>query len=322
MMKSASELTDFYYRELYPSLSGLEESRKQIVSRLKLYGGMGIVVFGITAVWTAKHVGLQHPLFMFLIIGFAALGGFVYRFMTAGYTQGFKEHVITPLIHAIDPHLLYNPRFMVSQHLFERSDLFKHPVERYRGNDYVKGQVEGVPMEFSDIHAEYRTRDSKGRTQWHTLFRGLFLVAEFNKHFKGKTVVLPDSAEKTFGTLIGGWLQSKNFSRDGLIRLDDPEFEKHFVVYGNDPIEARYILSHSMMKRILSFQKKLPHPLFVSFNQNHIHVAIATGKDLLEPAIFRSLLDYDQAMEYVNTLRSTIGLVEELKLNERLWSKE
>lgn len=320
-MRSSSELTDFYYKELSPSLNELEETRKKIVSQLQWYGGMGVVAFLLLAAWMGKSFGLFHPLSMAIVIGFVALSGIAYRFMTHGYAKDFKTKIITPLIGAIDPHLFYNPDFLISQHLFERSDLFEHTIDRYRGNDYVKGSINGVPIEFSDIHAEYQTRDSKGRTQWHTLFRGLFLVAEFNKHFKAKTVILPDKAEKSFGSLIGGWLQSINLSREDLIRLDDPEFEKHFVVYGSDPIEARYILTHSMMKRLLDFQRRISHPLFVSFVHNHIHVAIGTGKDLFEPTVFTSLLDYKQTMEYINTLRNTIGLVEELKLSEKLWSK-
>lgn len=321
-MKSTSELTDFYYKELYPSLNDLEETRKRIVSQLKFYGGIGIVAFALVALWLGKSFGLFHPLSLAVVFGFIILSSITYRSMTSGYAKDFKERIITPMIRAIDPHLLYNPTFMVSQHLFERSEFFKHSIDRYSGNDYVKGSIDGVTLEFSDVHAEYQTRDSKGRTQWHTLFRGLFLVAEFNKHFKAKTLILPDQAEKSFGSLIGGWLQSINFTRDGLIRMDDPEFEKHFVVYGSDQIEARYILSHSMMKRILDFQRRISHPLFISFVHNHIHVGIATGKDLFEPAVFTSLLDYKQAMEYVSTLQNTIGLVEELKLNEKLWSKE
>jgi len=320
-MKSISELTDFYYKELFPALEELEENRKKIVYQLYMMGGIGFVLFLIGERWTWATFGTASPfLFLFPVI-FAVAGGFLYKTLTRDYIRNFKNLIITPLIHAIDPNLLYNPYFFLSRHLFERSNLFQHSIDRYGGNDCVKGEIDGVSIEFSDIHAEYQTRDSKGRTQWHTLFRGLFLVAEFNKHFKSRTVVLPDQAEKLFGSLIGGWLQSKNISRDDLIRLDDPEFEKHFVVYGNDPIEARYILTHSMMQRLVDFQKKIVHPLFVSFVHNHIHVAIATGKDLFEPTVFTSLLDYKQAMEYVNALRDTIGLVEELKLNQRLWSK-
>lgn len=321
-MKSVSELSDFYYKELYPSLSELEAKRLYILSQLKWYGGMGSVVFLICVLWTDKNFGLFHPLMMAVIFGFVVMVSLLYRTMTQGYVQDFKEKIIAPLIGAIDPHLFYNPDFMVSQHLFERSNLFQHSVERYSGNDYVKGSIDGVAVEFSDIHAEYQTRDSKGRTQWHTLFRGLFLVAEFNKFFKSKTLILPDQAEKNFGPLIGGWLQSIHSSQGDLIRLDDPEFEKRFVVYGNDPIEARYILSHSMMQRILDFQKRVSHPLFISFVHNHIHVGIATGKDLFEPTLFTSLTDYKRAIEYVATLRNTIGIIEELKLNEKLWSKE
>lgn len=320
-MKSTTELTDFYYKELYPSLEELEKTRLQILSRLKWYGGMGTVSFIIVAIWMGKNFGLFHPLMMGVVIAFLAVASIMYRTMIQGYAKDFKTKIIAPLITAIDHQLLYNPSFVISQHLFNRSTLFNHTVDRYSGNDYVKGSIDGVNLEFSDVHAEYQTKDSKGRTQWHTLFRGQFFVAEFNKHFKSRTVILPDLAEKTFGNLIGGWLQAKNISRDNVIQLDDPEFEKKFVVYGNDPIEARYILSHSMMKRIVEFQKKISYPLFISFVHNHIHIAIATKKNLFEPAILTSLLDYKQVMEYVNTLNNTIGLVEELKLHEKLWTK-
>lgn len=320
-MKSVSELTDFYYKELYPQLSELEKTRMNILSQMKFYGMIGAVIFIVVALWIGKRFGLFSPFTMILLIGTVAFGGFIYKMLIRDYTKDFKERIISPLIQAIDPHLSYTPYLFLPRHLFERSGLFNHSIDRYSGNDCVRGSVQNIPLEFSDVHAEYQTRDSKGRTQWHTLFRGLFLVAEFNKNFKSKTVVLPDLAEKTFGDLIGGWLQSMNLSRDKVIQLDDPEFEKRFVVYGNDPIEARYILSHSMMERILDFQKKISYPLFISFVQNHIHVAINTGKDLFEPSIFTSLLEYKQAMEYVNTLHYTIGLIEELRLSEKLWSK-
>jgi len=53
----------------------------------------------------------------------------------------------------------------------------------------------------------------------------------------------------------------------------------------------------------------------------HIYMAISYDKDLFEPSVFRSLLEYKVAMEYVKTLHLAIGVVEELKLNQKLWSK-
>ena len=56
----------------------------------------------------------------------------------------------------------------------------------------------------NNIHAEQRHKSSKGKESWSTIFRGLFIVAKFYKNFIGKTVILPDSAQSTFGDLICG----------------------------------------------------------------------------------------------------------------------
>jgi Protein of unknown function (DUF3137). len=103
--------------------------------------------------------------------------------------------------------------------------------------------------------------------------------------------------------------------------MDDPAFEKEFVVYASDQIEARYILSHTLMEKILQLRNKSGHNVYLSFKENRLYIAIYYGKDLFEPTLFSSLLDYKVAMEYIKTLSMTLGLVEELKLNQKLWSK-
>ncbi|MDD2358230.1 MAG: DUF3137 domain-containing protein [Thiovulaceae bacterium] len=69
---------------------------------------------------------------------------------------------------------------------------------------------------------------------------GLFIVTSFNKHFSNSTIILPDNAQSLFGSFIDSCLQSNNFSRSQPVKMDNPEFEKEFVVYGTDQIEARY----------------------------------------------------------------------------------
>jgi len=71
----------------------------------------------------------------------------------------------------------------------------------------------------------------------------------------------------------------------------------------------------------MEFKKKSKHKIYVSFVSSKIYMAIDYGKDLFEPEVFKTLLDYKVAMEYVKTLHLCIGIVEELKLDQKLWSK-
>jgi len=318
-MKSVSELTDFYYKVLFPTLEKLEDDRKSLRKKIIIIGIIYTAIF-IPILFILLDGYINLDLLAFLAFGYFAGGTFIYKIMIKDYTQEFKQNIISPLIKAIDNGLHYASISHVSQHLFDRSDLFRAP-DRMNGNDLVRGEIENIKIQFSDIHAEKKHKDSKGRTSWSTIFKGLFIVSEFNKNFAGQTVVLPDSAQSTFGNLIGNWLQSKNMSRDELVKMDDPEFEKEFVVYSTDQVEARYILSHSLMKKLLTFKHKSAHPLHISFIGSHIHMAVEYNKDLFEPSVFSSLLDYKVAMEYVKTLHLAIGIVQELKLNQKLWSK-
>ena len=221
----------------------------------------------------------------------------------------------------MDSSLSYDANAHIPDSYFSHSKLLSTHPDKITGNDYVKGNIDGVFIEFSDIHAQKKHTNNKGHTSWSTLFQGLFIVSEFNKHFKGTTVVLPDTAQHTFGSLIGHWLQAHNFSRTELIKMDNVAFEKEFVVYGSDQIESRYILTHSLMHKLLNFKKLSSKAVSISFVGKNIFLAIHYNKDLFEPSIFHSLLKYKIAHEYIHTLHLAISIVKELKLNQKLWSK-
>ena len=319
-MKSISELTDFYYKTLHPSLTILEEDRKALKSRIFTVGFI-LTFFTLALVFFIFSTSASFDLLIFLGFAYFALAAGIYKWMISDYAKDFKQKIISPLITEIDSNLRYTPELHVPSTYFTRSRIFSDKPDRVNGNDFVRGKIDGVEIQFSDFHAEKKHKDSKGRTSWSTIFQGLFLVSEFNKNFKGSTVILPDTAQSTFGDFIGSFLQANNFSRNDLIKMDNVEFEKEFVVYGTDQVEARYILSHTLMQKIVNFKKRSKHPLSISFKGGNIYMAIEYNKDLFEPSVFHSLLKYKIAMEYVNTLHLAIGIVEELKLNQKLWSK-
>jgi hypothetical protein len=143
-------------------------------------------------------------------------------------------------------------------------------------------------------------------------------VADFNKNFITSLVILPDRVEKRFGKLWGSRIQSWNKKRGKLIKLENPEFEKYFVVYGEDQIESRYILSPDLMERIVSFRKKIKKNIYLSFVNNKVFIAIST-QNLFAARIFLNLLQFKTIEKYYSSLRIGIDLVEDFNLNTRIW---
>ena len=323
-MPSERTFRQYYDEELLPALRQFEARRKGIVKRF-----LAIVLVAVGVAGAAGIVTLTaHTSRVFFMIAAAVGAGAVilaWILLTKGFVLDFKHAVIARIVTFCDESLVYRPKAHISEAVFRGSRIFEHRIDRYRGEDHVSGKVGATAIEFSEVHAEYKTRhrDSKGRThtQWHTIFKGLFFIGDFNKHFKGCTVVLPDMAERTFGWL-GKKLQEWNVARSGqLVKLEDPEFEKLFVVYGDDQIEARYILSPSLMRRITDFRNKTGKPIALSFVGSNVNLAVTTGKDMLEPRIFRPLTDFGMAAEFLADVQLAIGIVEELNLNTRIWTK-
>ena len=310
-MKTLEEVKQYYDEVLLPRLEVLEAERKKALRKIIVAGSVVMPVFALISV-IAQHI---FP----LIIGAVIWAWFSFIF-TKEYVSNFKKGIIEKIVKCIDENLDYSQHRCISEPVFLSSRIFRHRIDRYKGDDHVSGVLDKTKVEFSEVHAEYVTRDSKGRNTYHTIFKGLFFVADFNKAFHGVTTVLPDTAEKLLGH-IGTVLQSMNRTRGKLIKLEDPEFEKLFAVYGNDQIEARYILSTSLMRRITDFQKKTKERIYMSFAGSKIFIAVSYARDLFEPRIFRTLLDFAPIKQYFEDLQMAVGIADDLNLNTRIWSK-
>jgi hypothetical protein len=321
----AGQFQAFYQAELLPHLQELENSRKQVMSRVATAGIATGVPTGIAVVAVLAYA--PHPAISLIpfVVGLIIWWIFYTRFSSAWIAE-FKDSIIGRIVKFIDPGLNYDRKGCIPESVYWQSSIFLKDPDRYRGEDLVYGKVGQTEIKFSEVHSEYKTQstDGKGRTrtEWHTIFKGIFFVADFNKAFAGQTVVLPDTAEKLFGRL-GQMFQSWNIARTGqLVRLEDVAFEERFVVYSTDQIEARYILSPGLMARIVDFRARTDREVYLAFVASNIYVAISNLRDMFEPNVFKSVLDMAMAHQYLDDLMLAVGIVEELNLNTRIWTKE
>ncbi len=322
MADQVKNFRELYSTTLIPKLTELDKTRKSILALIKKHILISLVplcIFGYISVLYENPIPIG-----IVLVACIGLAFFTINPLWSSYYSAFKQQVIKQIIHFIDDTLTYSPSDCISRSRFEECGIFRTHIDRYRGDDLVTGKIGSTDMKFSEVHAEYKTitTDSKGRTQthWHTIFKGLLFSADFNKHFSVSTYVLTDTAEKLFGSF---GTKFQKFSGHGdLVKLEDVEFEKSFVVYSSDQTEARYILSSSLMKRILDYKIKSKKNIQLSFVSSRLFVAVPYGKDLFEPKLFGEITNFESVEEYYNDLKLVLELIEDLNLNTRIWTKE
>jgi len=337
-MKTESEFKDYYHATLLPLLKEMEKLRRKtrqknfnttigFIVLIVVIALVGFIVNRmIYGVWFyRKRTNL--PIVIVLIATITLF--FIYKGKIASsksrYVQTYKNTIILPIVRFFEETLIYNAKDFIREQDFINSNLFLHKPDSYRGDDLVSGKIGKTDIAFSEVHARYKTsttdEDGTSRDKWTKIFDGLFYKADFHKDFKGKYFVLSNSGNKTMG------FSRKLFRHMGIkygkpIMLENIEFAKHFSVFGTDPVEVRYILSTNTMQRLLDFSLRTGKNISISFVKSWIFIAIPYKKEVFEPNYRKSVVNEEKTREYFNDLKMAIGIVEDLNLNTRIWSKQ
>lgn len=312
------------------SIAGLNESLADLrelrdATRKKALT-ISSVILAATVLLSFGALVVEGDFLMFVLAPGIILAVVVYTHMMHGVKLQYKKLVVPSLLKEIDPGLSYNPSGYIPKEEFRRSKIFSNSIDSYHGEDLVFGSYKGIPVRFSELKVQEKHSDGK-HTSYHTFFDGVFMVADFNKDFKYSHWVLPDTAEAAFGQVFGNFLQKLNLpGRGHMTRMEDPAFEKKFVVYTEDDVEARYILTPKLMHTMLTlserFRKGTSRIGFAFMNSNvYAAIPIEGGRDLFEMPS-RGELGAETAEKTLSELKEILSVFDVMELDLRLWSKD
>lgn len=311
------DLRALYERVLAPRLLALEEDRK---SMARGYWGTGLAaIAGLLALRAFFGIfGSRSPeLGALLTAAFVGAAVFFYRHFNVGgsasfgsYRDRFKREIVSEVFRAVCPGAIYEPRAGLRREDFAASGLFTSSVDRYQSDDRVRGRIGDTEFELADVQATF-TRGLGKRKKLYPVMQGLYLRLDFNKHLRARTLVFPQDAPS--------WRMGERNGVD-LVRLENPDFEALYAVYGSDPVEARYVLTPLLMDRLVELQARTETPPHLAFFGIHVHAAFHYGRSLFEPSYF-----FTESFETVQKIAEDVGLAEflvrELDLNTRIWTK-
>lgn len=320
-MRSAEEFETFLTGELAPVLADVERERREVAARreavkLPIPWKLAIAAAG-------AGLGLFAQSFQLVLLGLAAPFAIdFFRMMRVPdtATPRIRAELLRRVVEFWDPSFRYLPEASISREEFEASRLFDgESIDRFAGEDLVRGRHGSTDFRFSELRAS-RVRKRGKRTQVEIVFKGLFFVADCHKTFRGQTLLLPDRAERHLGAFGRAFQALGGVSGMRLVQLEDPVFERSFAVYATDETEARYLLSPSMMQRILRFHENTGAKLRLGFARGRVNVAVPLENDLFAVSVGQPL-DLASLRTWMGELLFATGIVEELDLNTRIWSK-
>ena len=318
-MRNLADFQTFFETELVKDLLELEARRKGMFnSRMQLAGVTLAIIVGH---WALVALGFIHPYTLFVTM---ALTPFItwrifrkYYFDTA-LKDDFKRTVITKIVQFVDSALSYDPNGHIAYEEFKASELFLMAPDYFGGDDLIKGQIDGNPVTFSELHASYQSKAKFARSKkqhWKPIFDGIYFIAEMPRAFQGKHFILADPLRKQLG-YTGRLIQENSPTRGQYLPIDNADFNDYYAVYSTDPLEAELLLTPNFQELIFALKRNSGADVSIAMHGQRVYLALQVNKEFFEPNFYRSLLDWNIVKDFFTDLVHMLHLVDSLDLDE------
>lgn len=142
-------------------------------------------------------------------------------------------------------------------------------------------------------------------------FRGVFVEFDMNKNFEGHTFLFERGATN----------RTIKFDRSKFeeVKLEDPEFSSKFIVYSDNQVEARYVLTTAFIERFKNMKTAFSAKYIrAAFKDKKITIAIHAGKDLFAMTDLHKETDSHTFAVMFAEILSVLELIKVLKLNQKI----
>ena len=193
--------------------------------------------------------------------------------------ENIIKDILAFIINDESSSITYEPKKMLSTSALRENDLFNLDVVRYTGKNYICAKFNGDNMVFSDVNTYvYEYVESQkyiyknGRQFIRTtrkrvkkdIFNGLFIGATGTKNNTEQLFLIPNNFNDSF-------LQSKLYKyimyHGEEIMLENLDFSKRYKVFCDDQIQARNILSLTLMERINNLDELFKGKKYIVFRK-------------------------------------------------------
>lgn len=309
-MQTFSQTRAFFERKLKQELDKTEKSHESL-KKLNIIYIIGISVFVVS-------IFIENMLLAFISFVPVVLLILVNKKKYDAARSDYKRVLVGPLLKSIDTKLQYKPNGKISEYKLEHSLLFRNST-RYESENLITYPLgkESVTMAYVNAYSETQDLDEDDMESEQIVFSGLFATIKSSRTIEGKVCVFPDFAQKHLG-FIGEGIQGSKYEKLQKAKLDDPRFEKEFLVYANDQVTANYILTHTIMEVLTKVTQKEKKKISISFIGDKIYIGLSIPYGFFQHNISKKLTDFSAVSESLKSFYTVVDILEDIYQHHEL----
>lgn len=222
-------------------------------------------------------LSLALSLFFFEELGFFIffLGLFVFLNSYRKMSLNFTERVALTLLKELKFVIEVDSKKYISKNIYQQANFRDFYYNRYRGEKYIKVNIDNNDIEMSKVFVEEHCRGSNHDFHTYTRFNGIVIVSNLSE-------VITDGYIHIFNDKDDSRVNLFKKQNKEKVNMDSMEFEMEFDVYATDSIVALEILTSDMMQKFIDNKKKIDCKYEVSITKNMIIMRIFKNENIFE----------------------------------------
>lgn len=331
-----------YEKEITPYIEKYEKERIKEICKLIILPTIIILILALYQFNT--------------VLAIAIYGGFfIFRYFKNKYFCGnkkfkslVKKDLLPKILESLEGISWCSGKETISDETIRKSQLFGSYNIR-ENDDAFTGEYKGVTFKVSETNLSYESGSGDDHTV-SNVFKGIIILIDSNKEIKVHTKIQPKMDKKTeiictlllvflWGSLLYYAISSESyfisciFLFSGTIsiislfshsnkemNLEDPDFNKKYIVTTEDQVEGRYLITTGFMDRFKNLQTAFgTKNIECAFFDNQIMFALHTNKDFFELSggLFHSLKHPKQVKSFYEETTAIYDIIDYFKLDEK-----
>ena len=277
----------------------------------------------------------------------------IYDKINSKFKNKIKQTFIPKIIQTIGEIHWNTGNTIISDTILEKSKLFGDYNIR-SNDDTFEGKYNGIEFKVSETNLSYESGSGDKRTV-SAVFNGIIILIDSNKETKAHTIIetkvkaIKKIIKKISLSVLILWfsilsiengIHTNNitalvvgivlplviilfiFPKNQMMsmKLEDPDFNKKYIVKTEDQVEGRYLITTGFMDRFKNLQTAFgTKNIKCAFFDNKIMFALHTNKDFFELSggLFHSLKHPKRVKSFYEETTAIYDIIDYFKLDEK-----